>query len=138
LSHLTRRAPRARRTGCMPAPPWLTRKEKKQGRIRRRINENKWEEQPRRSGYLKGPGDDHSLPNRSPNSHKNSIAIQTSWKLIRRLAPFRITRHRMESNSTAQIEYYTSPSYKVTISGLHDGHLLLGRHPLGTPIRCTT
>jgi hypothetical protein len=34
-------------------------------------------------------------------------------------------------------EYYTSPSYQVTISGLHDGHLLLGRHPLGTPIGCT-
>jgi hypothetical protein len=32
------------------------------------------------SGYLKGPGDDRSLPTRSPNSQKNSMAIQTSWK----------------------------------------------------------
>jgi hypothetical protein len=33
--------------------PWLTRKEKKQGRRRRRMNENKWGEQPRRASYLK-------------------------------------------------------------------------------------
>jgi hypothetical protein len=30
------------------------------------------------SGLLKRLGDDYSLPNRSPNSHKNSIAIQTT------------------------------------------------------------
>jgi hypothetical protein len=60
----------------------------------------------------------------------------TEWNQsqpLKRRASFRITRHQMESKSTAQTQYYISPSHEVTISVLHDGHLSLGRHPLGVP-----
>jgi hypothetical protein len=39
--------------------------------------------------------------------------------------------------STAHAKYYTSPSCQLTTSGQRDRHLLLGIHPLGTPIGCT-
>jgi hypothetical protein len=86
-------------------------------------------------GYLKGPADDRSLPTRSPNSYKNSIAVQASKEM---------------SEASSAISHNTTPDgIKVNCSNgvLHlpvtssyyfktiDGHLLLGRHPLGVPPR---
>jgi hypothetical protein len=53
-------------------------------------------------GYLKKPGGDSLFPARSPNSRKTSIAAQVSKKWVRRLALIRVTRHWMESKSTAR------------------------------------
>jgi hypothetical protein len=66
------------------------------------------------------------------NSNSNRLEMsQASGAASRNTTPDGI-------KSTAQAEYYTSPSYQVTISGQRDRRLLLGRHSLGTHIGCTT
>jgi hypothetical protein len=75
--------------------PWSVQREGKWRRRRRRVNKNEWRKQ---LGYLKRSGGDRPLPTLSPNNHKTSIAIQTAWKWVRRLAPLRVTQHRMESS----------------------------------------
>jgi hypothetical protein len=65
------------------------------------------------------------------NSNSNHLEMsQASGAVSRNMATDGI-------KSTTQAKYYTSPSYQVTIPGQRDRRLLLGRHPLGTPIGCT-
>ena len=90
-----------------------------------------------RESYLKRSGGDPPLPTRSPNSHKTSISNSNRLEMSQASGTASRNTAHDGIKSTAQAKYYTSPSYQVTTSGQCDRHLLLDRHPSGTPIGCT-
>jgi hypothetical protein len=79
----------------------------------------------------------HFLP-RSPNSRKNSISNSNRIKMSQASGAVLPNMAPVGFKSTAQENDYTSLSCQITTSGQHDRHLSHGRHPLGTPIGCTT
>jgi hypothetical protein len=87
--------------------------------------------------YLKRSGDDRPLPTRSPNSHKTSISNSSRLEMSQASGAASRNTTLDGIKSTAQAEYYTSSSCQVTTLGQRDRRLLLGRHPLGTPVGCT-
>jgi hypothetical protein len=79
----------------------------------------------------------HFLP-RSPNSRKNSISNSSRLKMSQATGAVSHNTAPLGFKSIAQANDYTSPSCQVTTSRQRDKHLSRGRHPLGTPIGCTT
>jgi hypothetical protein len=74
---------------------------------------------------------------RSPNSHKNSISNSNRLKMSEASGTVSRNMAPIGFQSTTQANDYTSLSCQVTTLGQRDKHLSRGRHPLGTPIRCT-
>jgi hypothetical protein len=79
----------------------------------------------------------HFLPC-SPNSRKNSISNSNRVKMSQASGAVSRNIALVGFKSIAQANDYTSLSCQITTSGQCDRHLSRGRHPLGTPIGCTT
>jgi hypothetical protein len=79
----------------------------------------------------------HFLP-RLPKSRKNSISNSNHLKMSQASSTVSCNMAPVGFKSTAQANDYTPPSCQVTTSRQLDKYLSWGRHPLGTPIGCTT